>query len=150
MAIEALHKIVQTAANFKTNDEKVRYLRMNNTMAMRTIMQIFFDDKLEWNIPTTPPAYTPLPYTNAQGVLYKQIRVVKYLFKGLEGDALTPQKRQTIFLNLLEGVDSGDASMLIDMLQKKAPKGLNINIVNEALGLNIEHVEKKSKKSKKS
>ena len=41
-------------------------------------------------------------------------------------------KRENIFIGLIEGIHPSDAKLVIDMINKRVPKGLTREIVQEA------------------
>lgn len=104
-----------------TLDEVVEYLRTKcNNISLKTVLKHAFDPSIRFLLPEGEPPYTPSPYFESQTALYPQIRLF-YLF--IEGGhpTLKQDKREKLFIDLLESVDKEDARMLVAMKDKTLP-----------------------------
>lgn len=142
MATLSMSEIVDKACKLKTKEEKVEWLKKHNSLALRDVMALMFNKELEFSIPTSEPPYEPSEYPDAHGQLFHEARKLKYFVKGFGGN-LPQVRKEQMFIQMLESVDKQDAKLLLQMLQKKPPKGLTVAVVNEAFG-NI--IPTKSKK----
>jgi hypothetical protein len=53
--------------------------------------------------------------------------------KGLrDSEKLTPVKRESIFIGLIEGIDPDDAKLVIGMINKDKPQGITRPVIEEA------------------
>lgn len=133
MATLSLAEIVNKTCELKTKEEKVEWLKKNNSLPLRDVMMLMFNKDLEFLIPSSTPPYTQSEYPDSQGMLYQQSRKLKYFVKGY-GDNVNPYRREQMFIEILESVHKDDAKLLLSMIKKKPPKGLTLAVVNEALG----------------
>lgn len=146
MATLSLAEIINKAASLKTKQEKIDWLKQNNSLPLRNILILMYGKgKFKFNIPTTTPPYTPSEYPDSQGMLMRESRKLKYFVEGWGGDNIHPYRREALFVQMLESVDKEDAKLLCQMIQQKPIKGLTADTINEALGDIIE--TKKSKEN---
>lgn len=136
----SLSEIVTKACELKTQDEKVAWLKENNSEALRTILTVMFDKKnFVWNIPSdSVPPYKPSPHVESHGMLYRQTRKLRYFIKGYDGENLSQYRREFLFIEMLESIDQEDAKLMEKVLLQTPPEGLSVSIVNNALGLTID------------
>jgi hypothetical protein len=121
----------------KTRKERIQILKDHSQhWAMRDVLQGTFDDRVQWNLPKGAVPFTP----NAEDAptpssLQKQHMNFKYFVSGLrESENLITVKRERMFVDMLESIDSRDAQILVSMINKKPPcAGLTKKIVQEAL-----------------
>lgn len=140
MAItRSISEIVNKACELPTREEKVSWLKENNSQSLRTLLTVLYDpENYKWNIPNeTPPPYTPSPHVESHGMLFRQTRKLRYFIKGFDGDGLAQYRREFLFIELLESIDKHDAEFMIKVLLQKPLKGLTVDVVNEGLGLNL-------------
>jgi hypothetical protein len=134
----SLSEIINKACTLKTNEEKVNWLRANNTVALRNILIVMYDkNKIELLIPTTAPPYTPSESQENYGALLREARKLKYFVKGRGSDDMKQIVRERVFIELLETVHKEDAKLLLKMIKQKPLKGLTAKTINEAFGVII-------------
>lgn len=132
MTTLSLAEIVNKACSLKTKEEKVEFLKANNSRPLRDILKLMYDKNLEFNIPNTAPPYTPSEMPDSHGMLYREARKLTYFVKGYDGDNIHPIRREALFIQMLETVDAGDAKLLVSMIEQKPLKGLTAATLNEA------------------
>ena len=132
MTTLSLAEIVNKACSLKSKKEKVEFLKANNSRPLRDILKLMYDKSLEFNIPNTPPPYTPSEMPDSHGMLYREARKLTYFVKGFDGDNLDKLRREALFIQMLETVDAEDAKLLLAMLAQKPLKGLTVAVLNEA------------------
>jgi hypothetical protein len=139
LATLSLSEIVNKTTSLPTREEKIDFLKKNNSQSLRTIMSVMFDkENFKWNIPSdSVPPYKPSPHVESQGMLYRQTRKLRYFIKGYDGDRLNQYRREFLFIELLESIDKEDAKLMELVLLQQPPKGLTADIINESLGLNL-------------
>jgi hypothetical protein len=130
----SISEIINKACKLKTKQEKVEWLKANNSVPLRNILILMYDKKFNIMLPDTPPPYTPSEYLDSQGMLYKQARKLVYFVEGMKGDLIDTVKREKLFIEMLESVDKGDAELLCKMIAQKPLKGLTAATINEAFG----------------
>ena len=108
-----LSEILRKVSNAKTKAEKVSLLRKHNTPALRQLMIINFDESVISEIPEGEVPYTPndAPVGTDHTRLESEYRGLFRFFKG--GDnRLKSLKRETMFIQLLEGLSAEEAELL--------------------------------------
>ena len=128
----SISEIVNKATELKTKEEKVNWLRKNDSVPLKTILQFMYDTKVEFLIPDTAPPWKKNGYIGVEGMLYKETRRLRIFVKGGGYDQLDKVKREQLFISLLEDVDDKDAELLCKMIAQKPLKGLSRAVVNEA------------------
>jgi hypothetical protein len=113
-------EILKLVSNAKTHQEKVNILRQNASEPLEQILQYNFHPDIKFSLPEGPAPYKKegdLPEGMSHSNLYKEGRRL-YLF--LEGHApnLKPFKKETLFIELLEGIHWTEADMLIAVKDK--------------------------------
>lgn len=134
-------EILKNAAEKKTAQEKIEYLRANFNPTLGTILQGAYDDGVVWDLPPGAPPYKPSELVDQEGQLYTSARRL-YLFAVGGHDTLKPIKREALFIEMLETISPLDAEVLVAMKDKKLPhKSLTKKLISEAFPGLVEDVE---------
>jgi hypothetical protein len=128
----SIAEIVNKATKLSTKQEKIEWLRNNDSVPLRTVIKCMYDKEVEFLIPSTPPPWKKNNYIDVQGMLYKEARRLRIFIKGGGYDNLNQVKREQLFISLLEDIDNEDAELLCKMIAQKPLKGLSKAIVMEA------------------
>jgi hypothetical protein len=128
----SISEVLQKAREFKSVDEKVQWLKKNESVPLKTILKYMYDPSEKTLLPEGAPPYNPSKFPDSHGMLYTEARRLKIFYKGNGYDNLKPLKRESVFINILEGVDKDDALLLIDMKDKKKIAGLTSKTINAA------------------
>mgnify|MGYP003114067790 CR=1 FL=1 len=109
-----LSEILRKVSNAKTKKEKVDLLRKHNSVALRQLMIINFDDSLVCLMPEGDVPYTPndAPVGTDHTRLEQEYRGLYRFFKGGQ-DKLPSLKRESMFVQLLEGLSAEEAELLV-------------------------------------
>jgi hypothetical protein len=132
MAKKYVYEILSEVAKAKSKADKVKLLKQNESWALKDVIRGTLDTKVTWNLPEGAPPYQEAEGHNHPTELSREYKQFAWFVKGGKGDQLTAPKRERIFIGLLEGVHPEDAKVLIDMINKKTPKGLTRPVVEEA------------------
>ena len=129
-------EILDKVAKLKTKKQKVEFLRQHNTDALRMVLKSSFDPKIVWQLPEGPVPFSPneAPEGTEHTVLAMEARKLHNFIQG-GNNALTQNKREMMFVQLLEGLHQTEAYMLVDAKDKilhKRYKGLSSAVVKEA------------------
>lgn len=128
-----VHEVLDKARKARHKADKVKILKDNESWALKDILRGTFEETLEWNLPGGEPPYTPSDPHNAATNLLKAHKQFVYFVKGFkESNRLTPVKRESMFIGLIEGIHPEDAKLVINMINKEKPEGITRNIVQEA------------------
>ena len=138
-----LHEILTKVNNAKDKPKKIEVLRQNDSTSLRQVLKGGFDPKIEWDLPEGTPPYkeNDAPAGTEHTTLYTEAKKLWHFVKGAD-DKLSKTKKETMFIQLLEGLHADDAKLLIAVKQKelnKVYKGLTDAVVKEAFGWNDEY-----------
>jgi hypothetical protein len=134
----SLSEIITKATEQKTKEDKIAWLRKNESVPLKTILKFMYDPKIVFLVPNTPPPWKKNGYVGVEGMLYKEARRLRIFVKGGGYDGLDQIKREQLFISLLEDINDNDAEMLCKMIAQKPLKGLSRAVVHEAFeDLNI-------------
>ena len=136
-------EIFEKVGKLKTKKEKVRYLQDHNTDALRMVIKSSFDPNIKWLLPEGSVPYVPndAPEGTEHNVLSYESRKLYHFIEG-GNPTLTQNKRETMFVQLLEGLHEDEAEVLVAAKDKKLHqkyKGLSNNVVKEAFFWNDEY-----------
>jgi len=117
-----MHEVLQKVSNAKTKKEKITLLEKFNTPALRMLFIINFDDSVVSLLPPGDVPYTPneAPDGTQHTILEKEARLLHHFFKG--GSNVSQVKREQMFVQMLEGLSSGEAEALVLAKDKKIGK----------------------------
>ena len=117
-----MNEVLQKVSNAKTKKEKIKLLQEMNTQALRMLLIINFDDSVVSLLPPGDVPYTPneAPAGTEHTVLEKEARILHHFFKG--GSNIKQVKREQMFVQMLEGLSSGEAEALVLAKDKKIGK----------------------------
>ena len=117
-----MHEVLQKVSNAKTKAEKVKLLREHNTQALRSLLIINFDESIISLLPDGEPPFqkNESPEGTDHTKLEKEARILHHFFKG--GSSIAKAKRESMFIQMLEGLSEGEANVLILAKDKKLGK----------------------------
>jgi len=130
-----ISEVLQKVSNAKTKAEKIKILQDNNTQALRSILIWNYDESVISMLPEGEVPYRPneAPAGTEHTVLEKEARKLYYFIKG--GDNSIKQlKREMMFVQMLEGLHSSEAELLVLVKDKKLQDKYRITkaVVQEA------------------
>lgn len=130
-----ISEILQKVHNAKTKAEKVKLLQQYNSPALRQLLIWNYDDSIESIIPEgeVPYKVNDAPAGTDHTRLEQEYRGFYRFCKG--GDNSIPSlRRETMFIQLLEGLHSSEAELLCLVKDKKLTDKYRItfNVVQEA------------------
>tara|TARA_Y100000004_G_scaffold186555_1_gene238239 strand:+ start:19 stop:450 length:432 start_codon:yes stop_codon:yes gene_type:complete len=117
-----LNEVLQKVSNAKTKAQKVKLLQQHNTPALRQILIANFDDSVISMLPEgdVPYEQNDVPEGTEHTKLIHEYRKLYLFFKG--GSNLSQNRREMLFIQLLEGLHKGEAEVLCLMKDKKLGK----------------------------
>lgn len=109
-----LADVIVEVPEFGTDAETVIWLRHNTTPALTYLLRLAFCQDVEWVMPTGAPIYTPWKGRrhSAPSELKRELRRL-YLFLRGGNDGLSDIKRQKMFAQTLEGLESVEVGVLL-------------------------------------
>ena len=110
---------------------------------MRQILKGAFDPKIDWDLPKGAPPFiaNEAPVGTEHTYLDQEAKRLWHFVKGAD-DKLTKTRKEMMFIQMLEGLHSLEAKLLIAVKEKelnKVYKGLTDAVVKEAFGWNDEY-----------
>ena len=109
-----ISEILRKVSNAKTKKEKVDLLKKHNSTALRQLMIINFDESIISELPEGDVPYTPndAPVGTDHTRLESEYKGLYRFFKG--GDPrIKSLTRETLFVQLLEGLSAEEAELLV-------------------------------------
>lgn len=127
------YKFLEAVSKLKTNQEKIDALKSGDCYALRVVLQAAFDPNIKFALPEGTPPYKPNVLVDQYHVLIREARKIVYFIDGAY-PGLNRNKREMMFIEMLENVDKDDALLLCSIKDKKLPfKGIKSEHVLEAL-----------------
>ena len=129
-------EVLEKLGKLKTKKQKVKYLQDNNSDSLRMVIKSSFDPKIVWLLPEGPVPYVPndAPEGTEHTDLAYEARKLYNFIKGGNGQ-ISQNKREALFVQMLEGLHPAEAQLLVaakDKALHKEYKGLSTNVVKEA------------------
>ena len=131
-----ISEILEKVSKVKTKKEKVKLLQEYNHNALRMVIKSSFDPKIEWALPDGDVPYTrnDAPEGTEHTSLSYESRKLYHFIKGGDNQ-ITQNKREAMFVQMLEGLHESEAAVLVAAKDKKLHqmyKGVSKNVVVEA------------------
>ena len=138
--VPLFHEILERVHKAKTKDEKVEILKQYNTDGLRWFLRAAFDPDVDWLLPegSVPFRANDAPEGTEHTRLHREFRVLDNFISVLgipAKPALSEARRETLFIQLLEGLSAGEADLLVLAKERRLSrvyKGLSIPVCNEA------------------
>jgi hypothetical protein len=157
MSSLSVAEILDKVKTAKTNNERIDILVKNDCSALRGILRLNYDKSLSLALPEGAPPYKKNKNPDGFGdTTLKASSRGWYVFVKELSPKIKQSKRESLFIELLEQLDSKESEILIHAKDKKLDIGLTRKVINEAFpGLIKDEVidsdvEKERKSAKKS
>ncbi len=140
----SIAEVLRKVHTAKTKDKKISILREHDTDSLRMIIKSSFDPKIKWVLPEGSVPFRPneAPEGTEHTLLVQEAKKLWHFIEG--ADNQTPRMRkETMFIQMLEGLHKDEAEVLIVAKDKKLHqkyKGLSDNVVKTAFGWNDDYV----------
>ena len=140
VAGETVHEIFTKINNAKDKPKKIEVLKRYDQPYIRQILKAAFDPKIKWVLPEGTPPYiaNEAPVGTEHALLKNEARRL-YLFIEGGDNTISKTRKETLFIQMLEGLHQTEAEVLINVKDKKlnkAYKGLTAEMVKETFGWN--------------
>jgi hypothetical protein len=134
--VTLLSEICLKVNNAKDKSKKLRVLRENDSQPLRQVLKGAFSPNIVWDLPKGDVPYTPndAPIGTEHTALMQEARTLFRFVKGAD-TTITQNKREIMFIQMLEGLCAEEAKFLTDVVNKrlnKVYKGLTANLVKDA------------------
>jgi len=134
-----MSEIATKVNNAKDKPRKLKVLKDHDSVALRQVLKGAFDPNIEWLLPKgddIPYEANDAPVGTEHTILQQEAKRL-YLFTKGGDNTLSQNKREVIFVQMLEGLSAEEAEFLVAVVNKKINnkyKGFTGNLVKEAFG----------------
>jgi hypothetical protein len=144
-----LSEILTKVNNAKDKPKKKAVLQQYDTPGLRMILKGAFDPNIVWDLPTGTPPYiaNEAPKGTEHSLLKNESKRLWHFVQGADNDTTKTQK-ETMFIQMLEGLHQEEAELLIGVKDKtlnKMYKGLTAALVKEAYDWNDNFMQNENK-----
>lgn len=135
-----LSEVLDKVHKAKTKDKKVAILKEFDTEPLRMVIKSSFDPNIEWEMPSGAVPYqaNEAPIGTEHNVMRRECKKLYRFIKGGD-EKLVGFKRENLFIQLLEGLHTDEADVIISAKDKtlhQSFKGLSAAVVKEAFNWN--------------
>jgi hypothetical protein len=125
-------EILKKASEITDENQRIDWLRQNNSVALESMLRGAYDPKIVWLLPEGAPPYKVNGLVDQQNRLYTEARKL-YLFIEGGNPNLKQLRREALFIELLETLDPEDAKLLLAVKEKHIPyPGVTKEVVAKA------------------
>ena len=136
-----MSEIATKINNAKDKPRKLKVLQDNDSVPLRQVLKGAFDPNIEWLLPKgtdVPYKVNDAPIGTEHTLLSQEARRL-YLFTKGGDNTISNTKRETLFIQMLEGLSAEEADFLVTVVNEKVNnkyKGFTANLVKEAFNWN--------------
>ena len=139
-------EVLQKVNNAKDKPKKIAVLQQYDNAPLRQVLKGAFDKNIVWDLPDGDPPFiaNESPVGTEHGLLRNEAKRLWHFVKGADND-LTKTQKETMFIQILEGLHQDEAKVLLGMKNKslnKMYKGLTESVVKEAFDWNDDFMRK--------
>ena len=132
MASLSVGEVVEKLNAARTKNERIQILRENDSAALRGILRMNFDESLVLALPKGAPPFNRANVPNGFGnTTLKASATGWYVFVRELSPNLSQSKRESIFIQLLESLDSREADILIQAKDRSLDVGVTKKLIGE-------------------
>ena len=144
-------EIAMKVNNAKDKPRKLKVLRDHDSISLRQVLRGAFDPKIEWALPKGDVLYTvnDAPIGTDHTILAQEAKRLYLFIKGGD-DTVKQNKRELLFVQLLEGLSAEEAEFLVAVVNNKINnkyKGFTANLVKEAFDWDDNFMKQEKKPS---
>ena len=137
--------------NAKDKPRKLKILKEHDSVALRQVLKGAFHPDIEWLLPPGDVPYTAndAPLGTEHTVLSQAAKRL-YLFTKGGDDSISNTKRETLFIQMLEGLCAEEAAFLVTVVNKRVNneyKGFTANLVKDAFDWDDNFMQKEKRPS---
>ena len=141
-----MSEIATKVNNAKDKPRKLKVLKDHDSVALRQVLKGAFDPNIEWLLPKgdVPFETNDAPIGTEHTILQQEAKRL-YLFTKGGDNTISQNKRETLFIQMLEGLSAEEAEFLVTVVNKKVNnkyKGFTANLVKEAFDWNDNFMKK--------
>jgi len=138
-----ISEILTKVNNAKDKPKKVEVLKTYDSQPLRQVLKGAFDPSIIWDLPDGTPPYkeNDAPAGTEHTLLSNEAKRLWHFVRGGD-ERLSKTKKETMFIQILEGLHADEAKLLVSVVNKelnKSYKGLTDAAVKEAFGWNADY-----------
>ena len=120
---KTIYKILKQVDEQPNEKERVRKLQALSCKGVKTVLDLIYNPNIKWLLPEGEPPYKPTEDAEASTTIRLQQELRKlYIFVNVGTYSnLKDNKRQQIFIDLLQYIHPDDAKLLVAIKDKKLP-----------------------------
>ena len=146
-----MSEIATKINNAKDKPRKLKVLRDNDSTPLRQVLKGAFHPDIQWALPKGDVPYTvnDAPLGTDHTILSQEAKRL-YLFTKGGDNTLSQNKRELLFVQMLEGLSADEAEFLVTVVNKKVNnkyKGFTANLVKEAFDWDDNFMKKEKRPS---
>ena len=146
VAGETVHEIFTKINNAKDKPKKIDVLKQYDKPYLRQLLKAAFYSKIEWDLPEGTPPFiaNEAPVGTEHTLLKNEARRLYNFLKG-GNNTISKTRKETLFIQMLEGLHTTEADLLINIKEKRLNqvyKGLTEAVVKEAFDWNDDFMKK--------
>jgi hypothetical protein len=146
-----MHEIATKVNNAKDKPRKLKVLKEHDSIPLRQVLKGAFDPNIEWLLPPGDVPYTAndAPIGTEHTLLHQEAKRLYLFTKGGDG-SLSSTKRETLFIQMLEGLCAEEAQFLVSVVNKRLNndyKGFTANLVKDAFNWDDDFMKKEARPS---
>ena len=136
--------------NAKDKPRKLKVLKEHDSVPLRQVLKGAFDPNIKWLLPPGDVPYTAndAPVGTEHTLLQQEAKRL-YLFTEGGDSTLSSTKRETLFIQMLEGLCAEEAEFLVNVVNKGVNnkyKGFTANLVKDAFDWDDNFMKKEEKR----
>ena len=138
-----ISEILTKVNNAKDKPKKVEVLKTYDSQPLRQVLKGAFDPSIIWDLPDGTPPYkeNDAPAGTEHTLLSNEAKRLWHFVRGGD-ERLSKTKKETMFIQILEGLHADEAKLLVSVFNKELNKsynGLTDAAVKEAFGWNADY-----------
>lgn len=125
MIRDSISKIITETSKLKGTKAKVENLQKHDAVPLRQVLRLIYDENVEFLLPDTPPPFKENDLVDLDTMLYREARRLRIFFLGGGYDDLNKNRREALFIQMLEDLDPADSKILTENMISHTPiKGI--------------------------
>tara|TARA_E500000178_G_scaffold356478_1_gene434690 strand:+ start:4717 stop:5154 length:438 start_codon:yes stop_codon:yes gene_type:complete len=125
MIRDSISKIITETSKLKGTKAKVENLQKHDAVPLRQVLRLIYDENVEFLLPDTPPPFKENDLVDLDTMLYREARRLRIFFLGGGYDNLNKNRREALFIQLLEDLNPADSKILAENMLSHTPiKGI--------------------------
>ena len=129
-----LYELIHSIEVLDTREEKVSKIQsiVKSYPAFNDYVRCLFDESIQFHLPEGRPPYTPSSEAHPTSWNREHMKL-SYFVKGGGRDDMSQTKRETMWIQLLEGLHPEDSAIIADMTDKRHKSCLTKELLNESV-----------------